>query len=346
MRFKLDVPLKWQTICLSVLCVVLAIILIALVMGTAYINSILNRLSIDGNTEPHYTIDPTDVTDDDYDPNFTDPTVDPTDVTVSTVNKDEHVILQRDDIINIMLIGQDRKPGEGRQRSDSMILCSFNTTTGNMTMVSFLRDTYVHIPGFRDNKLNAAFQYGGTPTLDDAIATNFGIHVDANVAVDFEGFMGLIDLLGGVTINLTEKEVEHLNKLHGWSLTPGVRRLNGEEALAYSRIRKIDMDAMRAQRQRNVITALIKSFKSQSIYSMIEIAEEILNQRLVSTDMSSDQIISYIWQLFPMLSSATICSQQIPANGTYEEANIGDVKDAKLTDLEANREILKNVLGY
>ena len=75
-----------------------------------------------------------------------------------------------DDLLNILLVGQDRREGEGRQRSDSMILCSINPATKQISMISFLRDLYVQIPGgYSDNRLNAAYVFGGFPLLMDCL---------------------------------------------------------------------------------------------------------------------------------------------------------------------------------
>ncbi|MFQ9799037.1 MAG: LCP family protein [Clostridia bacterium] len=102
-------------------------------------------------------------------------------------------------MVNILLIGQDRREGEGRQRSDSMILATINKKSQSIYLTSFMRDMYVPIPGYSDNRINAAYAFGGMDLLDDTIETNFGIHIDGNVEVDFSGFKTLIDMMGGST---------------------------------------------------------------------------------------------------------------------------------------------------
>lgn len=334
---------RWQKIGLSALCIILALILIVMIFVTAYANYLLNMVVTRPGDETtkgsDWTMPP-----DETDPDFTGPSVDATDVTHDTLPLDPNVDPEQDGIVNILLIGQDRRPGQGRQRSDSMILCSFNTQKNTLTMISFLRDTYVHIPGYGSEKLNAAYAHDGFDCLNETLAVNFGVHVDANVEVDFSGFQNLIDLLGGVNINLTQKEADHLNSKNGWNLSAGVNYLDGEKALAYSRIRRIDMDAIRAQRQRTVLMALIEKYKSKSILEMIDLLDDILP--LVSTNMQKSQIIDYIWELFPMLSSATISTQQIPAPDTYTEMTVGDVTDTKVADMVVNRQILADILGH
>ena len=265
--------ISWQKISLIALCSVLAVVLTVLIAATAYVNHLLGMITVDGSytdetlsssqindlTEPPYT--------------GTGPTVHPDDVTIATTPHDEPVVDMSDQgIINIMLVGEDRRPGEGRQRSDSMILCCFNLNNNTLTMISFLRDSYVSIPGYSPEKMNAAYAHGGFNLLDQTMALNFGVHVNANVSVDFSGFQEIIDLLGGVDISLTEKEANYLNSVYGWDLSPGMQHMDGSLALAYSRIRKIDWDAKRAERQRNVLTALINRYKSKSLPEMLSLA--------------------------------------------------------------------------
>ena len=340
---------SWQRIVLIVLCVILALVLVVMLFATAYVHHLLNLFTGDGDSL-NATMSPEDLATfgDETDPSFTGPSIGHDEITQPTVPNPT----DNEDIINILLIGEDRRPGQGRQRSDSMILCSFNTKNNTLTMISFLRDTYISdIPGYnRPEKLNAAYALGGAKALKQTLAQYFGVHVDACVAVQFDGFMGIIDMLGGVDIELTEKEANHLNKewkKEGISLrvTSGMNHLNGEQALAYSRIRKIDMDAMRAGRQRKVLTALINAYKNKSLGEMLTLATDILGTGFIQTDMSSDEVIGYVKALFPMLASTTINSQQIPASGTYQDMTVGKITATKVCDLEANRKILQQILG-
>ena len=347
-------PMSWQRISLLALCVVLTLVLTTLLLATTYIQHLLSFVTIDGDAT-YETVDPdvaataTEETDDDYDDSKpTNPTIDHDDVTIATlpsIPKEELIV---DGVVNIMLIGEDRRPGEPRQRSDSMILCSFNLNNNSITMISFLRDTYVSIPGYASEKMNAAYAHGGPNLLDQTLATNFGVHVDANVMVDFDGFRSIIDMLGGVEINLTKKEANYMNEMHGFNLSAGLQRLNGYQALQYSRIRKIDSDSYRAQRQRNVLTALIKQYKSKSVLEMVTLTSKIVQTGFIQTDMTASELTSYVMQLAPMLSTAQINNQQIPASNTYTNADITNEKgklvtDCKLIDLDTNRKILQKI---
>ena len=105
-----------------------------------------------------------------------------------TWNGDMFEAINNDGLLNILLIGQDRRPDEGRQRSDCMILCSLNPETKELSMISFLRDLYVQIPGHSDNRLNAAYVYGGFDLIKETFEYNFGVTVDGCLEVDFDSF--------------------------------------------------------------------------------------------------------------------------------------------------------------
>ena len=339
----------WRRVVLVILCVLLALVLAVIIFATTYIHHLLGLVTGGDNSSLNETLSSEQLASlasdpDEYDPNNTLPTIHPSDVPDQTVNSEPSENLQTEGIINIMLVGEDRKSGQKRQRSDSMILCSFNSNKNTITMISFLRDTYIpKIPGYWADKMNAAYAYGGINCLDETLATYFGVHVDANVVVQFDGFEAIIDMLGGVDIELTSKEVNHLNQHYGWNLSAGMSRLNGKEALAYSRIRQIDMDAMRAQRQRKVLTALINAYKSKPVGEMLTLASEILQKGYVQTDMTPNEVLNYVSKLFPMLATATINNQQIPADGTYSSVNVGRVTSTKVCDFDVNRKILQEI---
>lgn len=327
---------------LVVLCSVLALILILLILGTAYLESLMSLINKDMDNSTmsaeEYEQFLKDQADETVDPNAV--VINPDDVLWG----DETDLLEKsEDVINVLLIGQDRRPGEGRQRSDAMILCTINKKTKTLTMTSFMRDMYVQIPGYSDNRINACYQIGGMELLNSCLEKNFGVHVDGNVEVDFNGFIGVIDLMGGVSINLTAAEANHLNGNHGYSLHEGTNKLNGEQALNYSRIRYIgNGDFGRTNRQRAVLSALVESSRSLSLSQINELVKDVLP--LVTTDMSNSEIVNYTLALFPMLTDLTINNQRIPADNTYQNASIRDMS-VLVPDLDANRQILASAMG-
>lgn len=250
------------------------------------------------------------------------------------------------DILNILLIGQDRRPGESRARSDSMILVTFNKTTHEITLTSFLRDAYVQIPGYKPHKLCHAFQYGGMSLLNQTLEVNFGVNVDGDICVDFSQFEQIIDYLGGVDIKLTKKESDYMKQEYGLNVEPGLQRLNGKEALYYSRIRQIDTDYRRAGRQRTVLMSLVERYKSLSVTEMLDMLEEVLP--MISTNIDKNDVIPLAMELFPLLTSCVFKTQQIPAEGTFIGGNVKVRPGLKNwfeynIDFEENRRILQEI---
>jgi LCP family protein required for cell wall assembly len=229
-----------------------------------------------------------------------------------------------------------------------MILCTFNKQDKTLTMTSFMRDLYVKIPGWGSNKLNSAYFLGGMPLLRETLLLNFGVHVDAFVEVDFSGFRKAVETLGGVDIKLTAEEAAYMNKNYdnkktedNWPLKEGKNHLSGAQALFYSRIRAIGMDFERTERQRKVMTALLNCIKNIGIDDALALANALLP--MISTDMTNQEITSYLLSLLPVVTSGNIQNQRIPADGTYEMNYVGSL-DVVLPDYAANRQYLLDTL--
>lgn len=322
---------------LVLMCFIFGLILLVMAAGTIYTQYLLTRLQyVDPDTTPTLSQQELDA----Y------LMTEPQETGELPTMADEDVEYWEDappigdgDTINILLIGQDRLPGEARARSDAMILCSFDTQTGDLTMTSFLRDLYVNIPGYRRNRLNAAYAAGGMALLDKTLTDNFGVRIDGNIEVDFTQFSQIIDLLGGVELELRQDEADWLNQDIGSSLVDGVQILSGPEALAYARIRKLDADGdfSRTNRQRKLLTALIDAYKETDLQTALRLLEQILP--LLTTDLTGPQIVKYAVKLLPMLSTADISTRHIPASGTYTSRRI-DGMAVLVADIEANRAIL------
>lgn len=319
------------------LCLFLGLLLAVLVVGTVYAQSLLGKIRyVDPVTTPtlsqqeldaYLATQPADTGDL--------PTMSPEDVDLG----DQADLILDAQTVNILLIGQDRLPGETRARSDAMILCSFDTASGQLTMTSFLRDLYVKIPGYRQNRLNAAYAAGGMALLDQTLTENFGVRIDGNVEVDFNQFSQIIDLLGGVRLELRQDEASWLNRDLGTSLTEGSQTLTGTEALAYARIRKLDADGdfSRTSRQRKVLTALIDAYKGTDLTTALSLLDQLLP--LLTTDLTGQQIVKYAVQLLPMLATAQIETRHVPAPDTYSSVNINGMA-VLVADMEANRALL------
>lgn len=243
----------------------------------------------------------------------TDDVIEPEDV---TWNGDMFEAINNDGLLNILLIGQDRRPDEGRQRSDCMILCSLNPETNELSMISFLRDLYVQIPGYSDNRLNAAYVFGGFDLIKETFNHNFGVNIDGCLEVDFDSFEQIVDILGGVEIELTSTEAQ----IVGSGATEGLCHLNGAQALTYTRIRKIDSDFQRTARQRTLLNAVFSKMKGCGLTELMTLVSEILP--LMTTDMTDDELMSLAFNLASSLSELKIENYGVPSSGNYQNATI------------------------
>lgn len=265
--------------------------------------------------------------------------IDPEDITWDNVDID---VMKDKDVINILLIGQDKRPGQGRQRSDTMIICSLNKKTNKIILSSVMRDLYVPIPGYSDNRINAAYQFGGMPLLDQVMEESLGVHIDGNVEVDFDGFIGALTQVGNLDIELYQAEADHLNKNNGWSLVEGVNTLTPEQALAYCRIRYVGhSDWERTDRQRRVVMAAFNKVKDGSLTDLMDMADRILPY--LTTDMSNTQILGYVYTVFTS-GMTEMESYRIPVEGTYSCQTLSYGMEVLVPDLNANARYLREYI--
>ena len=338
---------KSMRIFLIVVCVLEALILAFLLFGTILLDDMFSKFGHDlyqgGMSEDEY------MQNESNNPNINGEEIDPDDI---DWGDPAYQIGGGKDVINLLLIGQDRREGEGRARSDSMILCTINKKNKTVTMTSFMRDMYVQIPGYMDNRINASYAFGGMELLNECLYVNFGIVVDGNIEVDFSGFQEVIELVGGIDIELSAAEARYLNKWGNWdvednagewSLVEGMNHLNGSQALAYSRIREVgNGDYGRTNRQRVVLTELIEESKSMNLSQVRKLLNKILP--LLTTDLTNQEIFGLAMELFPQISDYTINTQQIPADGAHYGAFIREMA-VLVPDLEKNREILAGIMA-
>ena len=210
-------------------------------------------------------------------------------------NLDNSVMWYDDRVLNVLLVGVDYGDeevvmfnGAYLPRSDSMILISVNTINGVFNMVSLSRAAYVAIPGHGNKRLNTAHAYGGASMLVDTVQQNYKIRIDKYVTVDISGFEQIVNILGGVTVELTAAEAQ---AVLGRS-SAGAYELNGAEAVAYSRLRSIDSDRMRTGRQRAVLNAIASKLKRSSAVTLVNLMDEILP--LVTTNFSKTELLAQI----------------------------------------------------
>ena len=333
---------------LIVLCCVLAVVLLGLLVITILANGLLGQIQHPEDT----TLSSSEIEEflNENTVAVTGPTIGDEDIDFGTDPTQPTDEIETNELVNILLIGQNASSVSSWQKSEAMILCTFNKKTKTLTMTSFMPDIYVQIPGVGNNKLNVAYTIGGMKLLDQKLEENFGVTIDGNVAVNFDSFMKLIDKAGGVEIQLTAAEASYLNThgnwgittMGGWSLKEGKNTLTGAQAMGYSLIKKIGGEEERTTRQRKVIAALVERAKTKSLTELYDLAKD--TAAMLSTDMTDDQIKEYITELAPMLVDVKVVTQRIPAEGTYSHENVSNLGSCAVIDFDANRKFLEETL--
>ena len=292
-----------------ILCILLAVLIGAGVGGYLYIDEILDRIAPDSSsseqTEDTWTgmeagilsFDPIDETD------------------ASQISSLKDMIKQwyyngspcsASHVLNILLVGEDGYDPDEESRADSAIICSVNIKTRKITLTSVLRDTYAYWETEIGNeqtgqfgKINGAKSSGDIKTYINAVEHLYKIKIDNYVTVDFESFKTIIDALGGVEIEITKAEINEINNdqltydgvwidktFEGDS---GVMKLTGEQALAYCRIRHLDSDNARADRQKKCLNQIFKGLKGVSNITLLKMLNNLTPY--IKTDMSRDMLV-------------------------------------------------------
>jgi LCP family protein required for cell wall assembly len=255
---------------------------------------------------------------------------------------------------NILVVGSDARNTDTNSRSDCMIIVSINKRYGKLVMTSILRDSYVEIPGYGQNRINAAFQYGGADLLIQTIEQNFKIGIDHYVKVDFFSFIEIIDAMGGVDIDVDDGEAQYvnmylceINKLLGveqgdGNLTvTGMQTLSGKQALGYSRIRYIGTDFARTGRQREVLSAMVTKAKTLNPVQLLSLCNDVLPE--LTTDISDSQL-SWLLMGAPLFLSYESSECRIPADNTWSSYVTPSGMDVLQLDFDANVEILQKAI--
>lgn len=304
---------KWRKTTAGKICISLILVLAIAIVGTGgyavwYVNDMLNGITEQDPNTPNTTTDVWKGMDEFYE-------------SFDTINENEYSSSYRDmvkkwyyngepvsssNVLNVMLIGEDTRGdeiSESGTRADSAIIGSVNTQTGEVLLTSILRDSYVYYettPGDestgRYGKINGAMAFGGIDCYINAVERMFKVNIDNYVIVNFTSFQNIIDSLGGVTVTMSAAEIReinnHPNTYGGVSINgeAGDLLLSGEQALAYCRIRHLDSDNVRADRQKTVLLSLFKKVKDASTMKLAELATTLMPY--VKTGFSKKEILS------------------------------------------------------
>ena len=224
---------------------------------------------------------------------------------------EEKLSAYSDSVINIALFGIDAEEG-GVGRSDSIIIATIDTTHKKLKLISIMRDSYVAIEGHGNDKLNHAYAFGGPQLAIKTLNENFDLNIDDFVAVNFTTLPKIIDMLGGVTIDITSEEVSHIPGIDA----AGTYTLTGEQALAYSRIRYASGgDYVRTDRQRTVLSKVFEKVLSINFTQYPSLLSEILP--MVQTNLDYSEILNLGNEVLKM-GVTTLEQERFPRDGYCE----------------------------
>lgn len=216
---------------------------------------------------------------------------------------------KKENISNILLLGIDNQ----ENASDAMMVFSLDKDTNTAKLTSIMRDLSVDLgPNAQKHKINYAYNVGGVEESVKVVNREFDLDINKYVKVSFDGLVDVIDYIGGININITESE----RKIIGASKSGNVT-LNGKQALAYSRIRKIDNDYQRTSRQRKVLMAIFNKAKSISVSSYPKALADLSSN--VETNLSTFELLD-LAKAVMSLSSDDLEGFRIPIDGTSHDS--------------------------
>jgi len=336
---------------LKIICIVFAVllILIILILGTKTGRKVLYKIAsgfIYSNVDNEEVIKEYQNSDDtNGDDNASGTTGGEQD---DATNEGAIVARSEDYVTNYMIFGIEEFGGA--RNTDSMMIASINTKDNSIKLTSLLRDSYVEIPGYNPNKLNSAYAKGGVKTLIDTIEQNYLVQIDGYASVDFSSFEKIVDYLGGITIELGEKEAHYLNTTNYISnkkyrnVKAGINKLNGNQVLGYCRVRKCETlggatdDYGRIIRQQRALDAIFKSYKSQSLFKYLGIMKDCLGN--VTTSLTEKQIEKAMSDIVEN-KITTLDKLRIPVNGAFDALDeYKGVGDPLVLDWDVNRQEL------
>ena len=221
--------------------------------------------------------------------------------------------------INIAIFGLDTRSADSfKGRSDSIIIASINKNNGVIKLTSILRDSYVPVEGHSSQKITHAYALGGAKLAVKTINQNYNMNIEDYVTFNFAKLAGLIDLTGGIDIEITETERREMNRIgpdDGRKYTKvqssGQVHLNGMQAVIYARLRETDSDVKRVERQKKVIMCLVDNIRGMGLTKYDNLIKEAM--KFCETSMASTEIISFASMLSKNISIETLV---IPGTNT------------------------------
>lgn len=272
--------------------------------------------------EEDETVDPNAV---EIDPEAVDFTLDPS---------DDNELATDEGWTHYLLLGVDgESSGYKGKRSDAMIVMSVNEEDGQVILSSIPRDTLVYIDGKGFDKLTHAYAYGGAALTMQTFEENFDIDIAGYVTVNFNAMVEVVDLLGGLTLTLTDAEAKHMGDYYAaWGLSGGTQTLTGKEVLAYCRVRKIDSDYVRNERQFNVLKQIYEKVKTMSLTKYTSLITSVYDD--IYTDIQVKDLISLAGNLQSILDGGELVNAKLVDTDNSHAGTISGTSYVLVDNLE------------
>lgn len=296
----------WEKVVKAVICIAVAIgVLVAVYYGT--VTSLLENINI-SEVDTSWEDDPHD------------------DVASIKIRDDSSVT-------NILLLGID-SDGSSGSRADTIIILSI--TNDSLKLTSILRDNYVYVPGHGRTKINHSYAYGGAALTMRTIESNYRIKIDEYISIDMDSLIKVVEAVGGVTLEISEAEAKEINSFLGCSISGGRRKLTAEQAVYYSRIRRIDSDFARTGRQRKLLSALMDECKALGITGLIGLAEDV--SPYLTTNMSRGRLATIGLKVVGSMAKP-FEQLTLPVDGSYSHSSVSGMSVLN-SDLSENTQKL------
>lgn len=241
-------------------------------------------------------------------------------------------------ILNVLLLGTDSQSAGDSGRTDTILLLSVDARNKKLKITSLMRDMWVRIPGYSEDRLNAAYTHGGARVTINTIKYNFGIGIDRYVLVDFDNFEKIVDTIGGIEIDLTPFEVNYINKNSGdinLLKGSGTMHLTGRQALTHSRNRdSIGSDYDRTERQRNVMKAIFEKSRNLNIGQITKLISTIAP--LITTNFKPGEITKLASRSLTYLSFP-IYQFRLPTDSNVRNETIDSKMVLVINDMQKAR---------
>ncbi|MFS0932821.1 LCP family protein [Enterococcus casseliflavus] len=241
---------------------------------------------------------------------------------------------------NILLIGSDSREGEAG-RADTIMVLQLDDPSKQPKLLSFMRDTLVTIPGYGENKINAAYAFGGADLVRQTLAENFGLETNYYAKVDFRSFEKVIDTLfpSGVAINAEKDMSKNLEV----AIKQGQQQMNGLELLQYARFRMDEEgDFGRVRRQQQVMDAIFSEMKNPlAILKVPYAAGKVLGY--ASTNLPMSFLLKNIFSI--ARGAGGVDSLTVPVADSWQYGSSASAGSVLVVNLETNQQAIRNFLN-